>query len=476
MESVTLDVFTKKLYLGFKYVLNIDRLAFAAFENGLIKAEFAHSASETVFLKPPFAQHYLKSSLGKVGKGGKVRIINDLKAYLLSRKDSGATELLLKEGMFSSLTFPLMIEDRCIGFLFLNSNKKNNFSEDISKSFAFAGKLLSMAYHKIMLMDKTIMNTIVGLTELSEKRDNETGLHMKRIAMYSKAVCEELILNGIYSNEINYIISKEISEQSPLHDIGKVGIQDNILLKPGKLSPDEFNAIKEHSAIGHTVLNKINTANKLAGGFNFKTGEEIIRHHHEKWDGSGYPDGLKGENIPLSARIVAVADVFDALTSKRPYKEPFSIEKSLEIIKKSSGSHFDPKVVNAFLNAEDKIRCIHKDYAEIENFKEAAQAHSKWAEIVIKAVNGDKSQTDEAELLPTRCRAGVFLESAAHSVKSKKALEDIVFRHNAVHKIAEKLLTEMHDDPVVLENDLGRFRDASDNLEKILESFSEKQS
>lgn len=473
MDSVSIDAFTKKLYLAFRYILNIDRLAFAVFENGLIKAEFAHSASEEVYLKPPFAQHYLKSSLGKVGKEGKVRIINDLESYFLNHKYSGATELLLKEGMRSSLTFPLMFEDRCIGFLFLNSKEKNKFSSEISESLAFAEKLLSMAFHKIMLMDKTVINTIAGLTELSEKRDNETGLHMKRIAMYSKAICEDIILNGVYSGDINYAAAKEIFEQSPLHDIGKVGIQDSVLLKPGKLSPEEFNAMKEHSAIGYTVLNKINTANKLAGGFNFKTGEDIIRHHHEKWDGSGYPDGLKGENIPLSARIVAVADVFDALTSKRPYKEPFSIEKSLEIIEQSSGSHFDPKIVRAFLNAQDKIRCIHKDYAEINSFKEAMHAHSKWAEIIIKTVNGDKRQTDEAELLPTKCRVGVFLESVTPFIKSNELFTNLVSAHNDVHKIAEKLLTEMHDDSALLESCLNEFKTASIKLETILDSFSD---
>lgn len=462
-ESVTLESFTDKLYAGLKPALNIDRLAFAVFDKGLIRAEFAKSDADIVYLRPPFIQHYLKSSLGNIVKNKKPRIINDLEDYYALNKNSAATELLLREGMLSSFTFPLISGDKCEGFLFLNSRRKNAFSLEISESLELIGKFLSMAFSKIILTNKAIMNTISGFTELSEKRDNETGLHMKRIALYSKAVCEEL--------KLDYKKTKEIFEQSPLHDIGKVGIQDDILLKPGKLTFEEFAVMKEHPAIGYSVLNTIEIPHKYEGGDIFKTGAEIIRHHHEKWDGTGYPDGIKGEEIPLSARIVAVADVFDALTSKRPYKEPFSVEESIEIIKKSAGSHFDPEIVKAFLDAEDKIKCICKDYREIVNLNESAEAHEKWAEVIIKTVNGDKQQVDEVELLPAKCRVGVFFESINPFMKLKKGWEDVVSSHNAVHNIAGKLLNEMHDDPEILEKDISEFKVASISLENKLKKF-----
>ena len=462
-ESVTIESFTDKLYSGLRAVLGIDRLAFALFDKGLIKAEFAKSEANTVYLKPPFIQHYLKSSLRNIVKNKKPRIINDLETYYASNKNSLATELLLKEGMLSSYTFPLISGGRCEGFMFLNSRRKDAFSPESSESLEIIGKFLSMTFSKIVLTNKAILNTISGFTELSEKRDNETGLHMKRIALYSKAICEEL--------KIDYKKTKEIFEQSPLHDIGKVGILDNILLKPGKLTSDEFEIMKKHPIIGYSVLNTIEIPHKYEGCDVFKTGEEIIRHHHEKWDGSGYPDGLKGEEIPIEARIVAVADVFDALTSKRPYKEPFSLEESLEIIKKSSGKHFDPEIIKAFFDAEDKIRCISKDYKEVSNFQEAAEAHRKWCEIVLKTINGDKQQIDEIELLPAKCKVGVFFESIGTSVRLKEGFNELFLSHIYVHKSADKLLNEMYDDPELLEKNITDFKYVSSSLENKLRNF-----
>lgn len=462
-ESVTIESFTDKLYSGLRVLLKIDRLAFALFDKGLIKAEFAKSTANKVYLKPPFIQHYLKSSLRNIVKNQKPRIINDLETYYASNKNSLATELLLKEGMLSSYTFPLISGDRCEGFMFLNSKRKDAFSPESSESLEIIGKFLSMTFSKIVLTNKAILNTISGFTELSEKRDNETGLHMKRIALYSKAICEDL--------KIDYKKTKEIFEQSPLHDIGKVGILDNILLKPGKLTTEEFESMKKHPIIGYSVLNTIEIPHKYEGCDVFKTGEEIIRHHHEKWDGSGYPDRLKGEEIPIAARIVAIADVFDALTSKRPYKEPFSIEESFEIIKKSSGSHFDPEIVNAFFNAEDKIRCVSNDYKEISSFQEAAESHIKWYEIVTKTINGDKQQIDEVELSPTKCKAGVFFESLESDIKSKEGFGEIFLSHISVHKTADKLLNEMYDDPELLEKSMTEFKNASIALENKLKNF-----
>lgn len=142
---------------------------------------------------------------------------------------------------------------------------------------------------------------------------------------------------------------------APMHDVGKIGIPDKILMKPGKLDPQEWEIMKTHSVIGARIL--------AGSDAEFiQLGETIAHFHHEKWDGSGYPDGLKGIDIPISCRIVAIADVFDALTSKRPYKEPFSLEKSLSIIRDGNGSHFDPDVVDAFFDIQKEILAIKDQF------------------------------------------------------------------------------------------------------------------
>ena len=140
-----------------------------------------------------------------------------------------------------------------------------------------------------------------------------------------------------------------------MHDLGKIGIPDRILLKPGKLDPEEWEIMKQHTVIGAKIL-------KGSDAEFIRLGETIAQHHHEKWDGSGYPSGLKGIEIPIAARIAAIADVFDALTSKRPYKEAFSVEKSLAIIREGRGSHFDPDVVDAFLAIQAETLTIMEQF------------------------------------------------------------------------------------------------------------------
>jgi putative two-component system response regulator len=144
---------------------------------------------------------------------------------------------------------------------------------------------------------------------------------------------------------------------APMHDVGKIGIPDHILLKPGKLDPDEWQIMKQHTIIGAQIL-------QGSDAEFIKLAEAVALTHHEKWDGSGYPNGLSGSKIPLAGRITAIADVFDALTSKRPYKEPFSLEKSFDIIKQSRGSHFDPEVADAFFAVEDEILTIKEKYKD----------------------------------------------------------------------------------------------------------------
>jgi response regulator RpfG family c-di-GMP phosphodiesterase len=200
--------------------------------------------------------------------------------------------------------------------------------------------------------------TILGLAKLAEYRDADTGAHLERIREYAKIIALELAKQAKYSGYITTDYIEDIYNSSILHDIGKVGIPDSILLKPGRLTRDEFEVVKRHSSLGGEALKAVEA--KIEGQSFLSLGKEIAFYHHEKWDGTGYPRGLKGDQIPLSARIVALADVYDALTSKRVYKEAFSHDKAIEIITGDRGKQFDPEVVDAFMALESEFRRIRE--------------------------------------------------------------------------------------------------------------------
>lgn len=193
------------------------------------------------------------------------------------------------------------------------------------------------------------VETIKRLAVAAEYKDEDTANHIARMSQYAHIVAVELKLPPKQCETILHA--------SPMHDVGKLGIPDGVLLKPGKLDADEWAVMKTHSAIGGRILE--GSSSEL-----LHMGEVIALTHHEKWDGSGYPKGLSGESIPIEGRIAAIADVFDALTSKRPYKEPFSVEKALQIIEEGRGSHFDPTVLDAFASQLDAILLKKKEYSD----------------------------------------------------------------------------------------------------------------
>jgi putative two-component system response regulator len=196
--------------------------------------------------------------------------------------------------------------------------------------------------------------TMLGFAKLAELRDPETGGHIERIREYTKALAEHLQKNGPYQHIIDHSFVRDIYKASPLHDIGKVGIPDNVLLKPGKLDPTELEIMNRHAYIGGRVLEEADARLLTPNSF-LQMSKEIAFCHHEKWDGTGYPGGIKGESIPLAARIMALVDIYDALVSKRVYKEAMSHEVAHSIIIKSSGIHLDPAVVNAYLDLESEF-------------------------------------------------------------------------------------------------------------------------
>ena len=211
--------------------------------------------------------------------------------------------------------------------------------------------------------------TIRAMASLAETRDNETGNHIRRTQHYMETLARHLQNHPRFKDELTDTAIETIFKSAPLHDIGKVGIPDRILLKPGKLTPEEFEIMKTHTTLGRDAIIAAETGTTQDNPF-FRYAKEIAYSHQEKWDGSGYPEGLAGTDIPLSARLMALADVYDALISRRVYKAPMSHAAATEIILAGLGSHFDPDVVNAFLAIQDEFQSIAQRFADSEQDRE----------------------------------------------------------------------------------------------------------
>ena len=197
---------------------------------------------------------------------------------------------------------------------------------------------------------------ILVLADMVESRDQNTGEHVRKTAAYTKIIMEELRREHIYEDELTDKFIEDVFHSAPLHDVGKIQVPDAILNKPGKLTDEEFATMKTHTTEGAKIITSaIEMVSEENSGYLMEA-RNLAHYHHEKWNGSGYPCGLKGTEIPLSARVMAVADVFDALVSKRSYKDGFPFEKAMAIIREGSGTHFDPNVAEAFLRAEDQVR------------------------------------------------------------------------------------------------------------------------
>ncbi|MDH3343085.1 MAG: HD domain-containing protein, partial [Gammaproteobacteria bacterium] len=231
----------------------------------------------------------------------------------------------------------------------------NNFNTDVIANQDMLKHMNASLVELNNEIEETLRETIFTMGVIEEQRSKETSNHTKRVAEYSRLLATKL---GLAQRDIELI-----SAAAPLHDIGKLGIPDEILFKPGKLTTKEFEAMQNHPAIGYSMLSH-SERDML------KAGAVIAHQHHEKWDGSGYPWGLKGEDIHIYGRIVALSDVFDALLSERPYKAAWSLEETMAWIKEQSGRHFDPKLVDILFDYQDEFIAIGIQYAPNESFEE----------------------------------------------------------------------------------------------------------
>jgi response regulator RpfG family c-di-GMP phosphodiesterase len=350
-----------QLFPILKARMGIDRigLAFIDYPRHVIKAEYGVIDGGALVLGPGFEVPFEATSLSRLMAQREAHITDDVAAELSLRPHSAALNLLAKEGIRSNLILPMTMGNAVFGFLFLSSRQAHFFTDQhkhLGEKIVYEIKgLLNRSYFTKIVFSKIT----TGFSELVDKKDNETGAHIQRMTQYSVLLAKKVH----QLNPPDYAISErtilEIERNAAVHDIGKVGIPDAILKKPGKLTDDEWEIMRTHPMIGGDIFKSIRDGLSAFDPELYKIAEEITRYHHEKWNGKGYPYGLKGHDIPLVARIVTVADVFDAISSKRVYKEAFTIDDTFEMLMNMRGETLDPFLVDLFIQHKDEILRIY---------------------------------------------------------------------------------------------------------------------
>jgi HD-GYP domain-containing protein (c-di-GMP phosphodiesterase class II) len=296
----------------------------------------------------------LKSILDK----GYPRVINNMITL-----DDGKNEHTLRigrQGYAASYTLPMFNDGVFMGFIFFNADRQDVFDEKALCQLDLYGHLISLMVINEITNVNTLTAAIKTTGNITHIRDPETGSHLDRMSRYCRLIAE--ILADQYALDDNYI--EHLFMFSPLHDIGKIGIPDQILLKPGKLNPEEREIMNSHVSIGREMIDKLIDNFSLNNLQHIDLLRNVAQYHHEAINGQGYPEGLKGQDIPIEARIVAVADVFDALTSRRPYKEAWSIDNAFDLLIRMSGEQLDKDCVQALINNRERVEEIQAKFSE----------------------------------------------------------------------------------------------------------------
>ena len=240
-------------------------------------------------------------------------------------------------------------------------NLYNAFASTTQQSVQYVEEI----EHQTETISQMQNGLIMVLADIVESRDKCTGDHVRKTAAYVRIIIEKMKEMGMYANQLTDKFIQDVIHSAPLHDIGKIHVPDNILNKPGKLTEMEFAIMKAHTTVGSRIIQE--AIDMVPESGYLEEAKNLAEYHHEKWDGNGYPHGIEGEEIPLSARIMAVADVFDALVSRRSYKKPFSFEKAMSIIQEDAGTHFDPLVAQAFIASKEEVKKVMDEFDKISN-------------------------------------------------------------------------------------------------------------
>ncbi len=340
---------------------SVDRLAVAKYDQitdtlrtyaGSLKGENPLTLYEAKLSDVP--------SLQKLAQTRETRIVNNLDIF--SNSSSTHSKRIIGKGFCSSYTIPLFSDSQFIGMLFFNSYQSGAFDDTNLTYLDMIAQLMTMLIADDINHIATLRGAMKTATQFTHHRDPETGMHLERMARYSRLIAMKL--GALHSIDDEF--ADMILRNAPLHDVGKISIPDSILLKPGKLTVEEFNVMKTHTTQGRVIIDS------MLRNFHFKCDQDIemirniVTYHHESMDGKGYPEGLKGKNIPLEARIVAVADVFDALTSDRPYKKAWSNADAFAEVERMSHFKLDSDCVAALFASRNEILNIQTEFADIK--------------------------------------------------------------------------------------------------------------
>ena len=346
----------------YEQVGSVDRISVAAYDpaSDLLKTFLASSPGGNNLVRYE-ARLAESPSLAEILRAGRPRVVNDLELFRRGRHLH--TRVITEDGYRWSYTVPMYLDGSFWGFIFFNSRSAGVLPEPALRTLDVYGHLISAIVTAEMLAVRILAAAVKTAHDMVHFRDPETGGHIDRMARYARLIAQHLAATGAASLDDAAI--ERIFEFAPLHDIGKLALPDRILLKNGRYTPEEFEIMKTHPTLGRDAIVR---AQELSGQrMNFlEVAKEIVYSHHEKWDGSGYPQGLAGEAIPLAARLMAVADVYDALISHRIYKSGMTHARAMQLIADGRGTHFDPDVVDAFVALGPTFEAISVRFADTD--------------------------------------------------------------------------------------------------------------
>lgn len=364
LETLNTHLPLKDKLLSAHYVIQekfnfIARIAIALYdpETHVLKT-YINSSSEDKPLEHYEALMDDAKSLNEILKRGRSRVVNNLVVFEKGKQEH--TKRIARQGYASSYTMPMYHNGEFIGFLFFNSYETDVFTEKTLKELDIFGHLVSLMVINELTTHKVMSAALKTTSDFTHLRDPETGSHLDRMSRYSRIIAQTLA--DKYKLDDEYI--EHVFMFSPLHDIGKIAIPDIILLKPGPLSENERKIMNTHTRIGREMIDDIISNFGLNNISQIDVLRNIAEFHHEAINGSGYPCGKKGSEIPLEARIVAVADIFDALTSTRPYKSAWSNDKAFALLTNLAGEKLDKDCVNALIEKRSEVEKIQKQFQE----------------------------------------------------------------------------------------------------------------
>lgn len=337
----------------------IDRVSVAIYDPKTDDLKtFIHSSGNGPSLARYQAKLHEAGSLREILESGKPRVVNDLDIF--SGGTHEHTKRIAEQGYGSSYTMPMYSNGEFFGFVFFNSYRKNVFDEEVLHFLDVFAHLISLVVIGEFAAVRTIVSTVQAARDIANLRDTETGAHLDRMSRYARIVAQDLAPKYGFDDEfVEYVFLF-----APLHDIGKIGIPDNVLLKAGLLDAHEKEVMRTHAQKGRQIIDSMLHDFGLESLEYLDILRNIAEHHHETLDGRGYPQGLTGGFIPMESRIVAVADIFDALTSHRPYKEAWSTDEAFAELRKLAGTKLDADCVEALIRHRAEIEEIRTRFTE----------------------------------------------------------------------------------------------------------------